>query len=133
MGDPAPRRHPVQFTGTDREYGSERIPVHDLAFEQIGHSRKTNMWMGANIHAGAQQEFVGAHLVKKDERTDHLPPRRRQRAAHLEAADVPAARNDHHFDGIAGKAIARLWVFSRLPAHDVTSGLPFVFRAASLL
>src|SRR5690348_11266022 len=78
------------------------------------------MWMGANIHAGAQQKFVGTHLVKEDEWTDHLALRRRQRAAHLEAADIPTARNNHRFNEVAGKAIARLGVFSGLPAHHIT-------------
>src|SRR6516165_8485517 len=84
------------------------------------------MWVGTNIHAGAQQEFVRAHLVKEDEGADHLPFRRTQRAAHLEAAEVAAARNNHRFDGVAGKAIARLGLFSGLPAHHVTSLLVLV-------
>ena len=57
--------------------------------------------MRAHIDALADQELGRPHLVEEDEGPDHLLLRRRQRAAHLEAAEITRARYDDMLDGVA--------------------------------
>ena len=62
-----------------------------------------------------------AELVEEDEGADHLPARRGQRAAHLEAAEVTRARHDDHLDGIRRGGIAGHRIGDMGQAHDVAS------------
>src|SRR4051812_28461960 len=117
MCDPAASRHPVQFARTDREDGAERIPMHDFAREQVGDSRKPDVRMRSHVHAGAEQEFGGSHLVEENERADHLPLCGWKRPPDFEAADVTRARDYDGLDCVAGETIAGLRVFGRMPTH----------------
>ncbi len=67
--------------------------MQDLAFEQVvtGTGRYAD---AADIEALDGEELARPHLVEEDEGADHLPLLRRQRAAHLEAADIMGARDD---------------------------------------
>jgi hypothetical protein len=60
--------------------------MHDTAIEQIGHGCKPNMRMRPHVHALSGDELNRSHLVKKDERTNHLSFSVRQRTAHLKSA-----------------------------------------------
>ena len=77
--------------------------------------------MRANVHAGAWGKRRGAHLVEKDEGSDHAALRRRQDTAHLEAAEVARASFDDQLDGgvIAFGAFGAL---GGLPTHGATLG-----------
>ena len=91
--------------------------MHDLAVEQVGDGGQPDMRMRAHVDAVADEELGRAHLVEEDEGPDHLPPGRRQRAAHREAAEIAGARHDDLLDGIASAMIARLRIFGWDPAH----------------
>ena len=105
--------------------------MHDLAVEEVGHGGEPDMRMRAHVDALAEEELGRPHLVEEDERPDHLPLRRRQRAAHLEAAEIAGARHDHGLDRIAGGAVARLRIIagcqlmvwpSRCPQNSTSRG-----------
>ena len=78
------------------------------------------MRMGPHVHAGSEQELGRPHLVEEDEGADHLPLRRRQRPAHLEAAKVAGAGHDHGLDGVTGQLVARLWIVGGVPTHQMS-------------
>ncbi len=99
--------------------------MHDLAIEQVGDGGEPDVGMRPDVEAVTEQELGGPHLVEEDEGADHLAASRRQRAAHLEAADVACARYDHLLDGIARQRVAKFGVFGGLPAHRaILSGRP---------
>src|SRR6478736_763633 len=100
MNDAAPGSHPVEFPRSDRQFGSERVAVHDLAIEEIRDGREPDMGMRSDIHPGPEQELGWPHLVEEDERANHLALSRRERAADLEAAKIAGARHNHGFDGV---------------------------------
>jgi hypothetical protein len=124
MGDAAPRRHQVHLAGHDRERIALAVAVHDLAVEQIGHRRKPDMGMRTHIDAVSGDELHRAHLVEEDERSDHLALAVRQRAPHLEAAEVAHPRHDRELQRIAGALVAEHGVFVGHPAHG---GPPFAW------
>ena len=138
MHDAGPRRHQVELPRLDGNGAAEAVAVHDLAVEQIGHGGEPDVRMRAHVDAGADEELRRTHLIEKDKRPDHLPPRRRQGAAHGEAAEVASARHDHLLDGLAGAHIAGLRIVGRGPAHllrshrAVTRGHPYCIRRAPL-
>src|SRR4051812_36417403 len=117
MHDATPCSHPVQFTRADRQFGPERVAVHDLAVEEVGDSRKADMRMGPHIHSGAEQEFGRSHLIEEDKGPHHLTLGRRERPPHLEAAEVASPGHDHRLDQIGGMDIAGRGIRARLPAH----------------
>ena len=94
--------------------------MHDLAVEQVGDGRQADMGMGPHVHAGSEQELGRPHLVEEDEGADHLPLRRGQRPAHLEAAEVAGAGHDHGLDGVAGELVAGLRIVGGVPAHQMS-------------
>ena len=53
------------------------------------------MGVRADIDALVRQEFGRPHLIEEDEGPDHLTLRRGQSTAHLEAAQIAGAGNDH--------------------------------------
>jgi hypothetical protein len=120
MHDAAPGRHPVEFARPDRQLGSERVPVHDLAVEQVGDGRQADVGMGPHVHARSQQELGGTHLVEEDEGAHHLPLRGGQGSPHLEAAEIPGAGHDHGLDGVAGELVARLRIVGGVPTHQMS-------------
>ena len=65
---------------------------------------------------------AGPIWSKKMNGPDHLLLRRRQRAAHLEAAEIAGARHDHLLDGIAGSD-RREWGLGRVASSRITSFL----------
>ena len=72
--------------------------MQDLALEQIRHGRQADMRMRPNIQPASSQKLARSHLIEEDERPDHLALPRRQRAPHLEAADVMRARQQHRLN-----------------------------------
>ena len=78
----------------------------DLAVEEIGDGRQPDMRMRPDVErlVGAQDRRT--HAVEEDERADQPALRGRQRAAHLEAADVLGVGDHHQLDGVAGKGVA---------------------------
>ena len=92
--------------------------MEDLALEQIGDGRQPDVGMRAHVDAAGQQELGRPHLVEEDERADHLPRRRRQRAPHLEAAEIARAWHDDMLDGIARLRIAGRRIVAGKIAHD---------------
>ena len=72
----------------------------ELAAEQVGDGGEPDVRVRPHVDALAGQELGRPGLVEEDERPDHLPLRRRQRAAHLEAAEVAGARHDQRLDGV---------------------------------
>ena len=113
MGDAAPGRHQVHGARRDLQRVALAVAMHDAAVEQIGDGRKPDMRMRAHIHALPGDELHRPQLVEEDERPDHLPLAMRQRAAHLEAAEVAGARHDDEFERVAGALVAQDRVLRR--------------------
>ncbi len=80
--------------------------MHDLAVEQVGDGGKPDMRMRPHVDAVAGVEHRRPEMVEEDERPDHARMPRRQRAMHLEAAEIDRARHDHLLDGVARWRIA---------------------------
>ena len=66
----------------------------DRAVEQIGDGGEVDVRVRADVHALAGRQPRRAELVDEDERPDHRPLSRRQRAPHLELAEVVGDRRD---------------------------------------
>jgi hypothetical protein len=126
MGDAAPGRHQVEFARPDRQFGAQRIAVHDFAVEQEGHGRQPDMRMGPHIEPLPEQELGWPHLVKEDERPDHLAAHRWQGAPDLEPAKVAGTRHDHLFDRSAGMDVAGRRIIRRLVGHGRSSSTPWL-------
>jgi hypothetical protein len=60
-------------------------------------------------------------MVEENERTDHLPLRRRQCPADDDAAEVDCARHDQGFDGVDRDSVGIAGFKQRVPRHF---GLP---------
>ena len=142
MGDAAPGRHPVDLARPDGDGAAEAVAVHDLAGKQERHGGEPDMRMRAHVEPLAAAELDRAHLVEKDEGSDHAALRRGQGAAHLKAAEVARARHDHLRDRFAGEPVAgggvrcgketHARLQSRRPPQPMSSGsVPFGLPLAS--
>jgi hypothetical protein len=99
MDNPAPRGHPVNRTRADRLDRSEAVAVHDLAVEEIGHCRETDMGMGAHIKTCSGAQDGRSQLIEKDKGAHRAALARREDAANLEAtAEVAGSRHDDRLD-----------------------------------
>jgi hypothetical protein len=92
--------------------------VHDFAVEQISDGRKVDVRMRAYVHAFAQDEISGSHLVEEDEGSHHLALGAGECTAHLETTEVASTRNNHGFDQISGTGVAWGGIGAWLPTHD---------------
>ena len=114
---PLPGDHPVHRAGMDDLVGAEAVAVLELALEEVGDGGEPDVRVRPHVDALAGDELRRPGLVEEDERPDHLPLRRRQRAAHLEAAEVAGARHDQRLDGVDGVAGRAGRVEAGVPAH----------------
>ncbi len=119
MGDAAAGGHQVQRAGADGQLRAQAVAVHDLALEQVGRGGEADVRVRPDVDALADHELRRTHLVPEPEYegADPLPPRRGQRAPHLEAAEVAGAGDDDGLDGVAGELVAERGVVGGLPAH----------------
>jgi hypothetical protein len=76
------------------------------------------MRVRANVQPTPGQELARPHLVEENEGPDHLPFVRRQGPAHLEAAHIVGAGQEHHFHAIRRRRTGG--ILSSLPAHLVS-------------
>src|SRR4029077_2026229 len=90
----------------------------DFAVEQVGDGGEPDMRVRPHVDAVAGLEHRRAEMVEKDERADHARAARRQRAMHLEAAEIDRAWHDHLRDSVARLGIAEARVFAGEKAHD---------------
>ena len=120
MGDAAAGDHPVHFFGLDCLHHAHAVAMHDLAREQVGHRRESDvrMWTHVDGLREAGGEVLRADVIEEDEGADHVPPRVRQHAPDFEASEIATALVDDIHAG---------W-FTR-PARQKGSG-PFLKRAA---
>jgi hypothetical protein len=131
--DSAARRHQVELARLDGQRGAETVAMHDLAVEQIGDRGEPDMGMRAYVDSGPDEKLGRPHLIKEDERPDHLLARCGQRTAHGKAAQVASTGNDDLLDGLARARVAGYGIVVGLPAHIVsTYGARFA-RPASCL
>ncbi len=91
--------------------------MHDLAVEQVSHRGKPDMRMRPHIDAVAGAEHSRPEMVEENKRPDHARLRGRQRAMHLEAAEIDRARHDDLRDRFARARIAGGGVFAGEKAH----------------
>src|SRR5579864_7291820 len=91
--------------------------MHDFAVEQVGDGGEPDMRVRPHVDAIAGLEHRRPEMVEEDERPDHARLPRRQRAMHLEAAEIDRARHDHLRDGVARWRIAEAWVLAGEKAH----------------
>jgi len=61
--------------------------------------------------------FGRPEMVEEDERPDHAPPRRGQRAPHRNIAEVDRTRHDRHLDRVAAERIAENGILRGEEAH----------------
>src|SRR6185312_10730117 len=101
--------------------GAEAVAMHDLALEQVGDGGEPDMRVRPHVHAGAAGEYRRTEMIEEDERPDHAALRRRQRAMHLEFAEIDRARHDHVRDRIARLRIAGDGILGRKETHALTS------------
>src|SRR4051794_37301818 len=66
----------------------------DCAVEQIGDGGEIDVRVRADVHALAGRQPRRPELVDEDERTDHRPLARRERAVDLEVAEIVGDRGD---------------------------------------
>src|SRR5207244_4518072 len=97
MRDAVTGDHPVHLPRPDRLFGSQTVAMHDLAFEEVGNRRKTDMRMRAHVHGARDSawEIDRTDVIEEDEGTNHPPVRMRQHAAHFKTAEVLAPLIDH--------------------------------------
>jgi hypothetical protein len=117
MGDAAPRHHPVDVALTDDLFRSQAVATKNLAAKEIGDGREPDMRMGTHIGPLPCGDLRRSELVEEDERTDHLPLRRRQGAADLETAKVDRARHDQCFDCVGADGVGIKGLEQRVLAH----------------
>ena len=98
--------------------------MHDLAVEQVGDGGKPDMRVRPHVDAVAGLEHRRPEMVEEDERPDHARAPRRQRAMHLEAAEIDRARHDHLLDGVTRWRIAEVRVLAGEKAHDALLVIP---------
>ena len=128
VGDAAAGGHQVHGAGRDLQRVALAVAMHDAAVEQVGDGGEADVGMRAHVHALSGDELHRPHLVEEDEGTDHLPLAMRQRAAHLEAAEVACAGHDDEVEGIAGVRVAEDRVARWHPAHGLSSLLLRAWR-----
>jgi hypothetical protein len=76
--------------------------MHNTPVEEIGDSRKTNVWVWAHVYAVSSKELHRPHLIEEDERTDQLTLLVRHCAAHGKTvAQIAHARDHDQFERIA--------------------------------
>ncbi len=92
--------------------------MHDLAVEQVGDGGEPDMRVRPHVDAVAGLEHGRPEMVEENERPDHARMPRRQRAMHLEAAEIDRARHDQLCTASLGAGIARGRVLGREEAHD---------------
>ncbi len=93
--------------------------MHDLAVEQEGDGGEPDMRMRPHVDALAALELGRPEMVEEDERADHAPAAVGQGAAHGESAQIDTARNNHQFDGVAGRRVAGFRVLVGGEAHGL--------------
>jgi hypothetical protein len=92
--------------------------MHDLAVEEIGDRRETDVRMRPHGNALAGREDRGPHVIEEHEWADHAPLRRWQHAAHVELAQAADARLDRELDRAACRDA--LGLEARLNAHGAS-------------
>src|SRR5262249_6882955 len=117
-----PGLHPVDVAGLDGGEGAEAVAVHDLAVEQIAHRGEPDVRMRPHVDALARAKLGRPEMVEEDERPDHAPLGRGQRAPHGEIAKVDRARHDRKLDGVAAERIAENRIFRGEKAHGASYG-----------
>src|SRR5215472_1634828 len=99
MDDATPGGHPIHRPRPDRLDRAQAVAMHDLAVEEIGHGRETDMGVGTHVEACAGRQYSGPHLVEKHERAHRAALGRRQDATDFEAtAEVADPRHDDRLD-----------------------------------
>src|SRR5690606_32139285 len=121
-------RHQVDFTRTYRQRRPQTVAMHHLAVEEIRDGREPDMRMRPDVDALTGEKLCRPHLVEKDEGSHHLPPRGRQRSAHLEAAEIARTRDDHVFDGIARLGVAWHRIVVYQPTHRRALSLSVTYK-----
>ena len=112
MGDATACDHPVHFFGLYRLHHAHAVAMHDLAREQIGHRRKSDVRMRTHVDGLRETggEVFRADVIEKYEGADHVPPGVRQHAPDFKSSEVAAAL----FDDIH----AEVWGIFRRKRHE---------------
>src|SRR5579871_5843222 len=77
--------HPINLRGPDQLAAAQAVLMQQLATEQIGDSRKSDVRMRSDIETPAAAEARRAHLIEKYERPDAASLYRRQGTSHHES------------------------------------------------
>jgi hypothetical protein len=125
MGHTASGNHPVQRARTDHLIRTSAVTVMEIAAIEIGDGAEPDVRMWPNVNALSGQQLGRAGLVEEDERSDHLPLRRRQGAPDLEAAKVSGTWNNKSFDRIDAHRIGAPRFDCWVPTHALHPYLGF--------
>ena len=114
-----PRPATIQFSSPGRIdlVGPGAVPVMEVAAIEVGDGAETDMRVRPNVDALSGQELGRPGLIEEDERSDHLPLRRRQGAPNLEAAEIASAWNNEGFDRVDANLIGTARFDCRVPTH----------------
>src|SRR6185369_613623 len=110
--------HPVDRARLDRGERAEAVAVHDGAVEQIRDGGEPDVWMRPHVEPVPGAKLRRPEMVEEDEWTHHARLRRRQRAAHLNVAEVHRPRNNHACNRITGVSVAGRRVLAAKEAHE---------------
>src|SRR5690606_38811461 len=100
---------------------ADAVAMVEIAAIEIGHRTEPDMGMRPDVDAVSGEEFGRPCLIEEDERPDHLAPRRRQGAHHLEAANVAGTRDDQRLDGVDADFIGTARLETGIPTHACLS------------
>ena len=96
---------------------SQRVAVIDPHLHQIGDRGEPIMRMRPHVNALPGQKLRRSHLVKEDERPDHLPLQTWQGTAHLKPTQIAGAWDDDSLNRIDSIANRNDRVKRRVPAY----------------
>src|ERR1019366_10488081 len=132
--NPSPGGHEVHCPRGNLERIAFTVAMHDAAIEKIGDGRKPDMGMRANIHASASDELHRPHLIKENERTNHLTSGVWQRTVHGKTtAQIAHALNNYQVERITSSFIAEYRFLRRHPAHRILPSSRLRRKVSSLL
>jgi len=114
MDDPRTRRHPVHLSGPDGLDATQTVAMDDLAINQIGHGRETDMRVGLHGKTMTRLEHPWPQMIEEDERTDHTAMTGRECTPRTEP--IAQIANGRKHDGVEVEQVTCVNGHASLPA-----------------
>src|SRR5262245_61289993 len=101
MRDASPRGHEIHGARRNLNRVPLAIAMHNLTIEKIGDGRQADMWMWPDIEPVSRKKLGWPHLIKENERPNHLPLDAGQGTPNLKAvAQVADTWNHDQFQRV---------------------------------